>query len=293
MDLPDGDERGPGARSVIARSNGPSWVGGALSSRLSPGRPGAVEYPSNIRNPEGGDDASSPGTRQRGPGREGPWSSGRSCSARGPAQPWPTPCICPSRTWRNYEAGVAIPAVVVLQFIEVCGVNPDWLRSGRGRKYTSRDRAGSTTTAVGAGSLGSGATPGVVVTTGLPADDRIGSAPPPPKGSRGPGGGRWLSTYEDLLGRAGGDGGLGLDPASARSPSGPRGISLEAWFRERHRSVEYSLILGRGSYRLLSRIPGRGHMPGPGSRGRRDASSGRSRRWNRSYPAGDAWPRRG
>ena len=59
MDLPDGDERGPGARSVISRSNGPSWVGGALSSRLSPGRPGAVEYPSNIRNPEGGDDAES------------------------------------------------------------------------------------------------------------------------------------------------------------------------------------------------------------------------------------------
>ena len=52
------------------------------------------------------------------------------------------------RTWKNYESGVTIPAVVILQFIEVCGVNPDWLRSGRGRKYTSRDRAGSTTTAV-------------------------------------------------------------------------------------------------------------------------------------------------
>jgi len=154
------------------------------------------------------------------------------------------------RTWKNYESGVTIPAVVILQFIEVCGVNPDWLRSGRGRKYTSRDRAGSTTTAVGAGSLGSGATPGVVVTTGLPADEGT----DPPRRHRKVGGlGRAMNEhFEDLLSRAGGDGGLASTRICTISDRA-EGDILEAWFRERHRSVEYSLILGRVR-NLLSRI---------------------------------------
>jgi hypothetical protein len=89
----------------------------------------------------------------------------------------------PERTWRNYEAGVAIPAVVVLQFIEVCGVDPHWLLSGRGRKYSRPGLDESTATAAGAGSERSGAMPGEavtmpgeVVTTGAPADAR--SDPP-------------------------------------------------------------------------------------------------------------------
>jgi hypothetical protein len=44
----------------------------------------------------------------------------------------------PYRTWRNYEAGVTIPAVVILNFIEISGANPLWLLRGEGEKYTWR-----------------------------------------------------------------------------------------------------------------------------------------------------------
>ncbi len=45
----------------------------------------------------------------------------------------------PPRTWFNYEAGVAIPATVILRLIEVTGVSPHWLLTGRGPRYTARD----------------------------------------------------------------------------------------------------------------------------------------------------------
>ena len=44
----------------------------------------------------------------------------------------------PYRTWRNYEAGVTIPALVILRFIEISGANPLWLLRGEGEKYSGR-----------------------------------------------------------------------------------------------------------------------------------------------------------
>ncbi len=41
----------------------------------------------------------------------------------------------PERTWANYESGVTIPALVILRFVEVTGVNPRWLRTGEGERY--------------------------------------------------------------------------------------------------------------------------------------------------------------
>jgi hypothetical protein len=43
----------------------------------------------------------------------------------------------PPRTWLNFEAGVTIPAEMILRFVEVTGVEPQWLLSGRGEKYRS------------------------------------------------------------------------------------------------------------------------------------------------------------
>jgi hypothetical protein len=41
----------------------------------------------------------------------------------------------PARTWLNYESGVVIPATVILRLIEITGVNPGWLLTGRGDLY--------------------------------------------------------------------------------------------------------------------------------------------------------------
>ncbi len=41
----------------------------------------------------------------------------------------------PERTWHNYESGVNIPALVILQFLEMTGANPRWLRTGEGDKF--------------------------------------------------------------------------------------------------------------------------------------------------------------
>lgn len=41
----------------------------------------------------------------------------------------------PFRTWLNYEMGVIMPAHVLLDFIEVTGVDPHWLRTGEGERY--------------------------------------------------------------------------------------------------------------------------------------------------------------
>jgi hypothetical protein len=48
----------------------------------------------------------------------------------------------PERTWRNYEAGVTIPAPVILRFIELCGASPHWLLTGEGRPLLRPGRIG-------------------------------------------------------------------------------------------------------------------------------------------------------
>ena len=44
----------------------------------------------------------------------------------------------PSRTWVNYEMGVTIPGLIMLQFIEITRAHPHWLLTGEGRKYQDR-----------------------------------------------------------------------------------------------------------------------------------------------------------
>ena len=41
----------------------------------------------------------------------------------------------PIRTWYNYEAGVTVPAEVVLRFMELTAVEPLWLLHGQGPKF--------------------------------------------------------------------------------------------------------------------------------------------------------------
>jgi hypothetical protein len=41
----------------------------------------------------------------------------------------------PARTWYNDERGVAVPAEVVLRFLERTGAKPAWPLHGRGQKY--------------------------------------------------------------------------------------------------------------------------------------------------------------
>ena len=46
----------------------------------------------------------------------------------------------PFRTLFNYESGVTVPGVVLLRFIRITGVCPEWLMSGEGPKYAPCDR---------------------------------------------------------------------------------------------------------------------------------------------------------
>jgi hypothetical protein len=48
----------------------------------------------------------------------------------------------PLRTWGNYESGVAVPAPVVLRFMEVTGAHPHWLLTGEGPKYLGESEGG-------------------------------------------------------------------------------------------------------------------------------------------------------
>ena len=41
----------------------------------------------------------------------------------------------PVRTWENYEAGVVMPATLLLGFIEITGADPHWLLTGAGERY--------------------------------------------------------------------------------------------------------------------------------------------------------------
>ncbi len=43
-------------------------------------------------------------------------------------------------TWEHFENGVMIPGWILLQFIELTGVEPHWLLTGKGERY----RAAST-----------------------------------------------------------------------------------------------------------------------------------------------------
>ena len=44
----------------------------------------------------------------------------------------------PTRTWLNYEAGVTMPASVMLRFLEITGADPHWLLTGEGNTYRAR-----------------------------------------------------------------------------------------------------------------------------------------------------------
>jgi Peptidase S24-like len=54
----------------------------------------------------------------------------------------------PVRTWYNYEAGVTVPAEVILKIIELTAIEPSWLLHGKGPKFrqgaAERHEAGST-----------------------------------------------------------------------------------------------------------------------------------------------------
>ncbi len=41
----------------------------------------------------------------------------------------------PVRTWENYEAGVTVPAAVLLAYIKETGAHPVWLLTGEGERY--------------------------------------------------------------------------------------------------------------------------------------------------------------
>ncbi len=43
--------------------------------------------------------------------------------------------MVPARTWYNYERGVTVPAEVLLRFIALTGVEPQWLLDGQGERY--------------------------------------------------------------------------------------------------------------------------------------------------------------
>jgi hypothetical protein len=46
----------------------------------------------------------------------------------------------PEKTWAHYESGVTVPAEVVLQFLELTSVEPNWLLDGSGPCYRGRRR---------------------------------------------------------------------------------------------------------------------------------------------------------
>ncbi len=46
----------------------------------------------------------------------------------------------PARTWEHFEDGITIPASIILQFIEMTGVEPHWLLTGEGARYRDRSQ---------------------------------------------------------------------------------------------------------------------------------------------------------
>ena len=47
----------------------------------------------------------------------------------------------PVRTWYNYEAGVTVPAEVVLRIVELTAAEPTWLLHGKGQRFRSSPMA--------------------------------------------------------------------------------------------------------------------------------------------------------
>jgi hypothetical protein len=41
----------------------------------------------------------------------------------------------PARTWEHFEAGVTVPAEIILEFIALTGAEPHWLLTGEGDRY--------------------------------------------------------------------------------------------------------------------------------------------------------------
>jgi hypothetical protein len=56
----------------------------------------------------------------------------------------------PAHTWRSYEAGVSIPATVILRLIEISGASPHWRLTGEGEPFWERYRPGVPTRSVAA-----------------------------------------------------------------------------------------------------------------------------------------------
>jgi hypothetical protein len=38
----------------------------------------------------------------------------------------------PAQTWRNYERGITMPAELMIEFLVLTGVDPNWLLTGEG-----------------------------------------------------------------------------------------------------------------------------------------------------------------
>ena len=68
-----------------------------------------------------------------------------------------------ARTWRNYEAGVTIPATVILWFIEISGASPHWLLTGEGEPFVERHRPGIHARSVAAPNIMTRDEPGMAV----------------------------------------------------------------------------------------------------------------------------------
>jgi hypothetical protein len=48
----------------------------------------------------------------------------------------------PARNWARYESGESMPGVVLLRFIDIARVEPQWLLSGQGQRYRVSPKAG-------------------------------------------------------------------------------------------------------------------------------------------------------
>jgi hypothetical protein len=46
----------------------------------------------------------------------------------------------PPMTWSNYEMGVVIPESIILEFVSLTGVSPDWLLRGDGQQHWSHSQ---------------------------------------------------------------------------------------------------------------------------------------------------------
>jgi hypothetical protein len=46
----------------------------------------------------------------------------------------------PVRTWLNFEQGVMMPADILLEFLVVAGLDPNWLLTGEGERLIGADQ---------------------------------------------------------------------------------------------------------------------------------------------------------